>query len=52
MARREDILYEQQFGMIPDNQLDRIAYILGKKSNNEKFNKAIALEDNKTISKT
>lgn len=47
MARREDILYEQQFGMIPDNQLDRIAYILGKKSNNEKFNKAIAIEAKK-----
>lgn len=35
---REDIIYEQQFGMIPNDQMERIAYILGKKVNEQKFN--------------
>lgn len=39
--RREDELYQQMYGDIPDDQLGRIAYILGKKANNEKFNKMI-----------
>ena len=33
--------YELQYGNIPNNQLDRIAYILGNKSNNEKYNQEI-----------
>lgn len=33
---KEDELYEQQFGMIPNDKEERIQYILGKKSNNEK----------------
>lgn len=45
--RREDILYQKEFGNIPDNQLDRIAYILGKRSNNKKFNDMIASEAKK-----
>lgn len=42
MPRREDIIYEQKYGKIPDNQVDRVAYILGKKVNDEKFNNSIA----------
>lgn len=45
--RREDIAYEQMFGMIPDDELDRIAYILGKKINSQKFNDMIAAEAKK-----
>ena len=41
---KEDILYNQEYGNIPDKQIDRIAYILGKKSNDEKFNIMIAKE--------
>lgn len=47
MARREDVLYEQEFGHIPDNQLDRITYILGKRADNKKFNDMIAAEAKK-----
>lgn len=47
MPRREDILYEQEFGHIPDTQLDRITYILGKKAGNQKYNEMIALEAKK-----
>lgn len=45
--RREDILYHQEYGHIPDNQIDRISYILGKKVNNKQFNQLIAKEANK-----
>lgn len=41
---REDKLYEQEYGKIPDTQVDRIAYILGSKIKNEKFNKFISSE--------
>lgn len=34
---KEDKLYEERFGNIPDKQEDRLAFILGKKSNNKKF---------------
>ena len=47
MARREDILYEQEFGNIPNDQLGRIAYIIGKKADNKKFNDMIAKEAKK-----
>ena len=47
MARREDVLYEKEFGHIPDNQLDRITYILGKRADNKKFNDMIAAEARK-----
>lgn len=47
MARREDVLYEQEYGHIPDTQIDRITYILGKKANNVKYNEMIALEAKK-----
>jgi hypothetical protein len=39
---KDDRLYLQNFGNIPDNQLDRIAYILGKKADNSKYNDMIA----------
>ena len=39
----EDREYEEKYGKIPDSQLDRITYILGKRANNEKFNNEIAL---------
>lgn len=45
--RREDKLYQQEFGSIPNDQLGRIAYILGKKANNEKFNMQISKEAKK-----
>ena len=45
--RREDILYHQEYGHIPDDQIDRISYILGKKVNNNQFNQFIAKEANK-----
>lgn len=47
MPRREDILYEQQFGKIPDTQIDRITYILGKRAENKKYNEMIATEARK-----
>ncbi len=46
--RREDKAYEQEFGNIPNTQLERIAYILGNKANNEKVN-AIIMKDAKRI---
>lgn len=45
--RREDKLYEQEFGNIPNDQLGRIAYILGKNATNDKFNNKIAEEAKK-----
>lgn len=47
MARREDILYEQQYGHIPNKQIDRISYILGNKANNKKYNDMIMSEAKK-----
>ena len=47
MARKEDILYEKEFGHIPDDPLDRIQYILGKRATNTKFNDMIATEAKK-----
>lgn len=44
MAKREDILYEQQYGHIPNKQIDRITYILGTKANNKKYNDMIMNE--------
>lgn len=38
---REDKQYEQQFGDIPNTQLERIKYILGKKSEDKNFNDMI-----------
>lgn len=40
--RKEDKLYQEEFGKIPNTQIGRISYILGKRSNNEIFNKSIA----------
>ena len=42
--RKEDKLYEQEFGNIPNTQTERIAYILGNKVNNEKINMIITRE--------
>lgn len=42
--RREDVLYQQEFGHIPDDTIGRIAYILGKRAENEKYNQMIAKE--------
>lgn len=39
-----DQRYHAEYGMIPDTQIDRIAYILGKKATNEKYNAYIAAE--------
>ena len=44
---REDKLYQQLFGDIPNDQMGRISYILGKKAGNEKFNNNILLEAKK-----
>lgn len=44
---KEDLLYQKEYGDIPNTQLERIAYILGKKANNESFNKLIAREARK-----
>ena len=41
---REDKIYQQEYGHIPDTQMDRIIYILGKRANDEKFNNMIAKE--------
>lgn len=45
--RREDKLYQQEFGNIPDSQLERIKYILGKRADNVKFNEEINKEARK-----
>jgi Holliday junction resolvase RusA-like endonuclease len=39
--RREDKLYQEAFGNIPNDQLGRIAYILGNRIDNEKFNDGV-----------
>jgi Holliday junction resolvase RusA-like endonuclease len=44
---REDNAYRQKYGKIPDDLLERIAYILGNKAKNEKYN----LEIQKAIKK-
>lgn len=41
LATKDDIKYEQEFGAIPNEQLDRIAYILGKRATDQKFNDKI-----------
>ena len=46
--RREDVLYQQEFGNIPNDQIGRIAYILGKRASNDKFN-AMVSKDAKRI---
>ena len=38
---REDIVYEQKYGMIPNDLDERIAYILGKKADNKKVQSTI-----------
>lgn len=35
---REDNAYKQKYGKIPDDKMERIAYILGNKAKNEKYN--------------
>lgn len=47
MMRREDVLYEEEFGHIPDKQIDRITYILDKRADNVKYNDMIATEAKK-----
>lgn len=42
--RKEDAAYYEQFGHIPDDQMGRIAYILGKRATNERYNQMIADE--------
>lgn len=44
---REDKIYADQFGHIPDDQVDRVTYILGKKANNQKYNDMIMAEAKK-----
>lgn len=45
--RKEDQLYEELYGNIPDDQTDRIAYILGKRINNDKYLMMIQAEAKK-----
>ena len=45
--RKEDRLYESEFGEIPDNQEGRLKYILGKRVDNDKFNDMILVEAKK-----
>lgn len=45
--KKVDRIYQEKFGNIPDNTLGRIAYILGKRYNNEKFNNYVAKEAKK-----
>lgn len=42
--RREDIIYDQLFGHLPNTQIERIGHILGNKVNNKKYNDMIAKE--------
>lgn len=44
---KEDRQYEAEFGAIPNTQLERIKYILGKKFDNVKYNEAINKEARK-----
>ena len=44
MPTREDIKYEQEFGHIPNDIIDRIAYILGRRATDQKFNTMIQKE--------
>ena len=41
---REDKIYDHLYGDIPDTTMERIKYILGKRFNNEKFNKYVETE--------
>lgn len=43
----EDKLYEEMYGEIPNDMMDRISYILGKKANDINFNKMIEKEAKK-----
>ena len=45
--RKEDREYEQKYGDIPNDQLGRISYILGKRASNKKYNDMIAREAKK-----
>lgn len=45
--RREDKLYEEEYGGIPNDQLGRISHILGKRADNQKFNLHVAKEAKK-----
>jgi len=45
--RREDKLYQQEYGHIPDDELGRIEYILGRKVDNIKFNEKVSQEAKK-----
>jgi len=45
--RRDDKIYQELYGDIPDDPIDRIAYILGKKANNEAYNLMIQKEARK-----
>lgn len=44
---KDDIWYEQEFGHIPNTQIDRIKYILGNRVDNKKYNDMIIKEANK-----
>ena len=44
MNTREDKEYREEYGNIPDTQMERITYILGKKANNQKYNEMVAKE--------
>ena len=43
----EDIAYYQKFGNIPDDQLERVKFILGRRSKDLKFNQMIQLKAKK-----
>lgn len=40
--RREDKIYLQEYGQIPDTPQDRIQFILGKRANNKKYIEMVA----------
>lgn len=47
LKAREDAAYAERFGHIPDDQLERVKYILGKKANDLKFNEDIQIKAKK-----
>jgi Holliday junction resolvase RusA-like endonuclease len=40
--QREERLYQERFGQLPNEQMERVKYILGKRAENEKYAAAIA----------
>ena len=45
--RKEDKIYQELYGDIPNTQMERIEYILGKRADNKLFNENIAITGKK-----